>query len=449
VLIKKKIIVATIVGIVLVGTLLYIFLSTPSVTSSPYVIEYPTKATAYPNAITVDSSGRVWFSLWNEASLGVFFPSNETIRTFHLPLPSNSTLQTWGVVVDDNRGVVWLTDATSNAIWKFNISTREFTEYSVPTIGSFPYQLALDKQGNVWFSESFAGKLGEIDAHGAIKEYTVPQNGSNVDPTGLVIDKNGTIWFTEPNSNMIGSFSEGSFTLLNMTGEIYSPVGITIDSQGNLWVTEHTYPGLIAEYDPATHGIKTISTSYSPVFGTSLPYFIYSDSQGNLWFNEHYGNAIARYNPASGELTEFYVLLEHPMPQTGNISGILTMALSQNGTPWFTELFTGNIGTIKTNVPLKSEILTNLGEQELNLSSHANATLSVSIQGEGESSLSAYIGNLSSHLVFSFSPANGSGNFSSILTVEDNGTNPGNYFVTISDKASLLTQSQVIEIIVH
>lgn len=444
-LVKERIaiVIGIIVVILLAGSIFYYFSVAPSSQSSPFVIEFPTNPTAYPNAIAVDNNGRVWFSMWNETALGVLYPSNGTIKTFPLPEQSKG-LQTWGIAVDNSKGLVWFTDADSNAVWSFNISTSKFLEYSIPTSDSFPYQLAIDHYGNVWFSESFAGMLGEITSLGVLKEYPIPQNGSNVDHTGLTVDNNDTVWFTEPNSNMIGSFRSGAFTILNMTGLIYSPVGIAVDNQGNIWVTQHTIPGLIAEFNPFTHSIKSISTSYSPLFGTSLPYFIYTDSQGNLWFNEHYGNAIARFNPSTGSLTEFHVPLKRPMPQTGNISGILTMTLSSNGTPWFTELFAGNIGMINASRPVSQKIT--VGNSQISVSSESSTMLS--IQGSAHSSLAAYVGNFTSGLTFIFSPNNGSGNFSSTLTIQNNGAKAGVYFVTVSDATGPVTVSQVIKVTV-
>ncbi|MGI0085676.1 MAG: hypothetical protein ACREBQ_11400, partial [Nitrososphaerales archaeon] len=247
-----------------------------------------------------------------------------------------------------------------------------------------------------------------------------------------------------PNENMIGAFYNGAFTLYNVTGTIFSPVGIAFDSHGNLWVTQHTYPGLVSEFNPSNRYVKTFATSFPSELGTSLPYFIYTDARGNVWFNEHYGNSIAFLNPASSELIEYHVPLRVSIP--GNLSGILTMALSQNGEPWFTEFFTGNIGTINTSAPIEQRLSVTNSAQTINIANGTNSKVSLTIQGKDVGYLSAYVGNFTQSINFVFSPSSGSGNFSSTLTVQNNGAKPGVYFVTISDATEYLTVSQVVQV---
>ena len=105
----------------------------------------------------------------------------------------------------------------------------------------------------------------------------------------------------------------------------------------------------LSEFNPSTHYFRTISTSIPPL-NTSLPYFDYVDSNGNVLFNEHYGNAIAVFNPATETMTEY----ENPTKPTftGGIAGMLTMALSPQNIPWFTELFTGSVGMVNTSKPV-------------------------------------------------------------------------------------------------
>lgn len=438
----KRIVTIIVIIVIIAGSsLLYYFSIVPAATSSPYVAEFPTTRTAFPNAIAVDDQGRVWFASWNETALGVLYPSNGTVMMFPLPEPSSSGLETWGVAVDNAKGAVWLTDHISNAIWSFDMKSHAFTKYPVPTNDSFPYQILLDQQGNVWFGEMFAGKLGELTTQGVMKEYPIPGNGYTPDPTGLAIE-NGTLWFTEPLENIVGSFNSGVFTLYNLTGSIYSPVGIAVDSHGNLWVTEHTFPGLIGEFNPATHFVKTFSTSFPPALGSSLPYFIYVDSHDNVWFNEHYGNGIAVFNPATNSLIEYHVPLKFAIP--GNLSGILTMALSQGDGPWFTELFTGNIGTINTSVPIEQELTIANQAGPISIANGSSASVSLSIQGGG--ALSAYLGNFTQDFSFAFTPQSGTGNFSSVIRIQNSGAKPGVYFLTISDATKFLTVSQIIEL---
>lgn len=440
---RKRMATVIIIILILIGsTLLYYFSIVPPPPGSPFVTEFPTNSNSYPNAIAVDGQGRVWFALQKETALGMLYPSNGTIKTFPLPESGNPGLETWGIAIDYARGLVWLTDHISNAIWSFNVTSLAFTKHAIPTNDSFPFQIALDSKGNVWFTESFAGKLGEFTSQGMMKEYAIPQNGTGIDPSGLAI-ANETIWFTEPDSNVIGSFSNGSFKLYNTTGYIYSPVGIAVGSNGNLWVTQHTYPGLISEYDPSNQNVMTFSTSYLPEYGTSLPYFIHVDPSGDVWFNEHYGNSIAKFSPASNTLVEYYVPLRHPVQ--GNLSYILTSALSESGEPWFTELFTGNIGTINNTMPVV-QTFSFANQSTYQIANGSSLTLNLVVNGGG--ALSVYLGNFTQGLGFSFSPQSGDRTFTSKLVIQNNGSESGTYVVTVSDATQYITFSRIMEITV-
>ncbi|MCL4519413.1 MAG: SMP-30/gluconolactonase/LRE family protein, partial [Thaumarchaeota archaeon] len=331
------------------------FVSTPI--QSQYITEYPTEtSTSSPNGIATDSQGNVWFALEGETAIAELYPSNNTMHVFPLPEPKNPGLTTWGIAVDNTRNLVWFTDSNNNSIWAFNILTSNFTKHPLLTKFAFPYQLALDNQGNVWFTELYGNKIGEITVQGQLGEFAVPApNSSSLSygpgPSGITVDKkNNEVWFTEAFTNSVASYLNGHFELYNLSNLITAPVGIAIDSKGNLWITQHG-PSFISEFNPETHYFRTISTSIqtSPNEGTSLPYFIQVDSRGNVWFNEHYGNAIAMFSPSNNTLIEYEI--PSRLPSAGNISSALTIALSADGQPWFTELFTGNIGTVNTHVP--------------------------------------------------------------------------------------------------
>lgn len=316
---------------------------------SQYVTEFPTQPNASPNAIAVDSGGNVWFSMESYTSIAELNPGNGSVHMYPLPESKNATVLCWGIAIDNANGIVWFTDQFGNSVWKFNVNSHVFTKYPLPNSDSSPYQIALDQKGNTWFTELDGDRLGEITTRGTMEEFKVPltstynaQTGST-GPAGIAISKDGTVWFAESYGNSIGSFANGNFKQYDLSNEgLKSPTGIAVDQQGNLWITQHG-ASFLSEFSPLTDHLTTISTSVVGVT-TSLPYFVQIDSAGNVWFNEHYGNAIARYTPSNSSLVEY--LVPSRVSNLGNIAGVLTLALSPHGTPWFTELYTGKIGTI-------------------------------------------------------------------------------------------------------
>ena len=256
------------------------------------------------------------------------------------------------MTIQSSRNLVWFTEAVSDAVWSFNIGTHVFTKYPIPTPYSFPFGIAIDKQGNIWFTELEGNKLGEISANSSsVTEVGIPLNAPyGAEPSGITVDDNDRIWMTMPGVNGIASYYQGNFQFYNMTGLVVSPVGIAADSQGNLWFTQHG-PSFLSEFNPSTHYFRTISTFVPPPpLNTSLPYFDYVDSNGNVLLNEHYGNAIAVFDPATETMTEYEIPTRPAF--TGGIAGMLTMTLSPQNIPWFTELFTGSVGMVNTSKPV-------------------------------------------------------------------------------------------------
>ena len=422
---------------------------------SRYVTEYFTGSSASaPNGIAVDSKGDVWFTLENQTALAELIPSNGTLHTFQLPESDKKGSVTWGIAIDNQRGLVWFTEQITNSIWSFNMNTHVFKEYTLKTSNAFPFDITIDQNGNVWFTELFSDKIGEITVQGKLIEIPIPMKG-DLEPSGIAIGPNGNVWFTLPGIETIGKYSAGNFTFYNLSKFISCPIdscptAISVDAQGNVWTTFHG-PQLISEFNPTTDYFRTISTSVPPL-GTSLPYFIGATENGDVWFNEHQGNAMALFEPTNNTLIEYYDPTK--LSWTGNISGMLTMGLSGNGVPWFTEFFSGKVGTVNTSTPLSVDLnilnYSAVSETPIPIANSSEASLKLSIRSHSSTPfvLEGTSGNLTGNFSYTFEPPVGAGNTSSVVTIHNNGSQPGVYFLTISAKSNDLAVSKIVEVYV-
>src|SRR5438067_13782122 len=50
-------------------------------------------------------------------------------------------------------------------------SVGTITEYSIPTANSFPDGIVAGPDGNIWFAERIAGKIGRITTDGSLTEF--------------------------------------------------------------------------------------------------------------------------------------------------------------------------------------------------------------------------------------------------------------------------------------
>jgi streptogramin lyase len=75
-------------------------------------------------------------------------------------------------------------------------------EFPIPTSPGSPKAITAGQDGNLWFTEGGAYKIGQITPSGTISELSVPTSAS--DPEGITKGPDGTLWFTEYIGNKIG-----------------------------------------------------------------------------------------------------------------------------------------------------------------------------------------------------------------------------------------------------
>ncbi|MGI8808833.1 MAG: Vgb family protein [Acidimicrobiales bacterium] len=78
------------------------------------------------------------------------------------------------------------------------IAVREF---ALPTAASGPLALVAGPDGNIWFVELAANKIGRITASGDISEFPIPTAGAA--PSSIARGPDSNLWFTETQANKI------------------------------------------------------------------------------------------------------------------------------------------------------------------------------------------------------------------------------------------------------
>ncbi len=222
--------------------------------------------------------------------------------------------------------------------WPASAAAQTFQEFPIPTGGSFPSDMALGSDGNLWFTERFGNKIGRIDTAGVITEFTVPLTRTTQPrPVGITAGPDGNLWFTENNSNKIGRITTaGVITEFTIPTANSGPLGITAGSDGALWFTEDDGNNI---GQITTDGL-TINEYPIPTAG-SRPFRVTAGPDGALWFTELAGNRIGRIT------TDGLTINEYPIPTGGSQPfGITT---GPDGALWFTENIGNRIGRITTD----------------------------------------------------------------------------------------------------
>jgi streptogramin lyase len=201
----------------------------------------------------------------------------------------------------------------------------QISEFATPTPSSAPEGIVAGPDGNLWFAEINASKIGEINpATGAILEFATPT--PNASPLGITTGPDGNLWFTEFAADKIGEINPSTHVITEFAIPTASafPVALTTGSDGNVWFTEDG-GNKIGEINPTTHAITefTVPTPSSQAFG------IAAGPDGNIWFTEKTASKIAVFNMATSTITEFPTTTPSSMPNA--------ISTGPDGTLWFTE----------------------------------------------------------------------------------------------------------------
>ena len=75
-------------------------------------------------------------------------------------------------------------------------------EFAIPTASSGPTEIAVGRDGTLWFLERNANKIGRVTTSGVVTaEFPVPTPSSGLHGIASV---GKALWFTEENANAIG-----------------------------------------------------------------------------------------------------------------------------------------------------------------------------------------------------------------------------------------------------
>lgn len=266
-----------------------------------------------------------------------------------------TALLPWGIAVDYARGFVWVGEpgcepkpkcpaTTQGLLGQYAYSDSSLIQnYNEPAGYSSPLFVAVDKSGNVWFTEPETDAIGEFNTQSQNWNQVLLKSGSA--PFDLIFDSAGNLWFTEFGSNKIGFFNPQTNQVVEnaVPTPASNPYGITMDPAGTMWFTENA-AGIdqIGSFRPTSTGVVKITEHAA---GVIRPHLIAADRAGHIWYSGGFDGDIGEFQPRSGSSTLFVVyhgVCIAPANCTGtHISGI---EVDSKGNVWFTDSLSQRVG---------------------------------------------------------------------------------------------------------
>ncbi len=156
-----------------------------------------------------------------------------------------------------------------------------------------PYLLAIDVQGNVWFTDLNANNINEFSPTGQELFPSGIATGGINKPRGIAIDRNGNIWVTNKNNTISEFNATGTANPASpfSGGGLTTPFGIAVDASDNIWIANNNTT-TISEY------MSLGWATGSPFTGGGLnfPLAVAVDASGNIWFANDNADSISEFN---------------------------------------------------------------------------------------------------------------------------------------------------------
>jgi len=100
------------------------------------------------------------------------------------------------------RRNIWSVETGANALGRV-AGDGTIVEFGIPTANASPRSVAVTADGDLWFTENFANKIGRMDSSGSlIAEYDIPTTASGVRCIAAMSD--GRLFFTQYDAGLIG-----------------------------------------------------------------------------------------------------------------------------------------------------------------------------------------------------------------------------------------------------
>ena len=223
-------------------------------------------------------------------------------------------------------------------------SISEFITQPGGIISVEPLGIARGSEGNIWFTELHASKIGMINPTDPNHTVNALADGmpAGASPQSITSGPNGDLYFTESGATGFGNaiglidpsqpITQNNPPFTGTPGHMITagsgPFGIA-SSDGKLWFTQ-TFSGQIGVLDPNTGAIDEISsTAANPFNINGFQSTITAGPNGNLWFTEQ--GAIATLNPGTGSITQVTL----PTPNGTQVPFAITTG--PDGNIWFVE----------------------------------------------------------------------------------------------------------------
>jgi len=277
------------------------------------------------------SGNNLWFSENGLARSPIVKMTPTGLATAY-PLPTlNAGIE---AVTRGPDGNVWFTEFKASKIGKIT-PLGQITEYRTPFNPLQSVDIKTGADGNLWFATDHHG-IGRATTTGTIDFFPIKNNDTQ--PTALTPGPNKTMWFIEWMGSNVGFITPSGKVTEYAAGlrGFSNSFGIAYGKDGRMWFA-----------DPQHHRIGAIGTNgagltFYRLGAGSTPDSIIAGPDGNLYFGEYGSSGAGRIGmiTTAGKITEFN------LPAAEGAFPVLGLTV-QGGNIWFANNTHSKVGMLK------------------------------------------------------------------------------------------------------
>jgi DNA-binding beta-propeller fold protein YncE len=234
----------------------------------------------------------------------------DTVFSFKGP----AGLYAYGVEYDQTSDTILVSDYWNYRVKRFNKDTGALLDTFAQGIGA-PYDVEVDKAGNVWVAFQEQSVVAEYTQGGAFirkiglggtPNYAKGCGGGKMTiPTHILAHPDGDLWISDPRCRNVYVFDEatGSFkfalnpTLKDLGYGTFVPRGIDVDKDGNVYLVDQSSRRIV-EYDSSGNRVKVFPAQTDMLDPRGLNI---DQARGFIYVAAAYHNSVYKFSTAGGQ----------------------------------------------------------------------------------------------------------------------------------------------------
>jgi sugar lactone lactonase YvrE len=212
------------------------------------------------NGLAIDDNDRLFVTDSKLHHVLVFNANHMVEASFG----AESLVSPAGIALDTTNRFVYVVDTQQDQVLVFDADSYKLLrrigtggkKHTLTSPGDFslPTNVAVDKEGNVYITDTLNNRVESFDADGKfINEFGKPGDGPGhfARPKGIAIDSDGHVWVADEFQSRVQAFNQEGQLLLYMgergwyPGQFQGLYGLGFDKTNNRIITSEQLPGRV------------------------------------------------------------------------------------------------------------------------------------------------------------------------------------------------------------